>query len=292
MLDITRAYSLTFMVAQNDPVIGRILRDHGEFARIESALIIDYIRHVGGDGAYLDIGANIGTIALPVAAACPKTSVVAVEAQRAVAAILATNAMVNHLYNVDVIHAAAGPAPGLMPFPQARLGARETNFGVIGAHLDTLPTENVRVCTLDEIAPENTCFVKIDVEGFEPEVLKGAERLIRETRPVWLLESNPKTMEPARSTMQTLFAAGYRLFWFYVPFVSPASKKLPRIPANHRGDMNFLALPPNVENLWNLIEFSSPDAEPPSRASDFRYLEKVGFKLPARAVDGPSKEGA
>jgi FkbM family methyltransferase len=279
MLDITRAYGLNFLVALNDHGIGRLLRNHGEFARVESQLIVDYVRRLGR-GAYIDIGANIGTIALPVAAACPKVHVIAVEAQRAVANILAANAMGNHLYNIDVIHAAAGAQAGLMPFPQGRLGGRETNFGVIGAHLDDFPTENVRVCTLDEIAPENTGFVKMDVEGFEPEVLKGAQRLIHETKPVWLLESNPKTMEPARSTMRTFLSAGYRLFWFYAPLVTPRAPKLPRVPANSNGDMNFLALPPGVENLWNLIEFEDADVVPPSRASDFPYLRNVGFHWP------------
>lgn len=287
MLDITRAYGLDFLVALNDHGIGRLLRNHGEFARVESQLIIDYVQRLGRS-AYIDIGANIGTIALPVAAACPKVQVIAVEAQRAVANILAANAMSNHLCNVDVIHAAAGAKPGLMAFPQGRLGGRETNFGVIGAHLDNFPTENVRVCTLDEIAPKDTGFVKMDVEGFEPEVLRGAERLIHETKPVWLLEANPKTMEPARSTMRTFLSAGYRLFWFYAPLVTPRAPKLPRVPANSAGDMNFLALPPGVENLWNLNEFIDADVEPPSRASDFPYLRKVGFSWPEKKTEEQS----
>jgi FkbM family methyltransferase len=278
MIDVTRAYSLTFMVAQNDPVIGRILRHHGEFARIESDLIIAYLRLAEG-GAYLDIGANIGTIALPIAVAHPKVRVIAVEAQRIVAGMLAANALNNHLYNVDVIHAAAGAEPGLMQFPQGFLGAREINFGVVGATIDVLPTENVRLCTLDEIAPADTRFVKIDVEGFEPEVLKGARRLINETKPAWLLEANPNTMEAARETMQTFFDAGYRLFWFFAPFVSPAARKVPRVPQSHVGDMNFLALPPGVDNIWNLEELPDAKAPPPPRLTTFRYLEKVGFRL-------------
>jgi len=284
MLDITRAYSLTFLIAQNDTGIGRILRSHGEFARVETDLIIEYLK-LSTSGAYIDVGADIGTIALPVAAAIPDMRVIAIEAQRVVAGILSANALNNHLYNVDVIHAAAGAEPGLIAFPQGNLRFSQMNFGVVSADADVLPKENVRVCTLDEVAPADTRFVKIDVEGFEPEVLKGATRLINEIRPTWLIEANSKTIETARSTMHTLLKAGYRLFWFYAPFVSPQASKLPRVPANQIGDMNFLALPAGVENIWNLPEFTDADAPLPNRISPFKYLERVGFRLPQPAPE-------
>lgn len=281
MLDITRAYALTFLIAQNDMGIGRILRERGEFARVESELIIDYLK-VEPSGAYLDIGANIGTIALPVAAACPRIRVIAIEAQRVVAGILAANALNNHLYNVDVIHAAAGATSSLMAFPQGRLDDGQLNFGLVGAHVDVIRSENVRVCTLDEIAPADTRFVKIDVEGFESEVLKGSGRLIRDIKPAWLLEADRKKMEHTRATMRTMSDAGYRLFWFYAPLESPASTKLPRVAQNSDGDMNFLALPPHAPNLWNLQELTDVEEEPPVRLSDFPYLDRVKFKLQPR----------
>lgn len=281
MLDITRAFSLTFLIAENDIGIGRILRESGEFARIESELIIDYMKFFP-NGTYVDVGANIGTIALPVAAACPNTRVIAIEAQRIVSGILVANALNNHLYNVDVLNAAAGATSGLTSFPQGRLEDSMLNFGVVGAHIEHIRAENVRMCTLDEIAPEDTRFVKIDVEGFEQEVLKGAERLIRDIQPVWLIEADKNKIDNTRSTMRILASAGYRLFWFYAPLRSPTSTKLPRVAQNSSGDMNFLALPPHAQNHWNLRELADTEEEFPGRLSDFPYLERVKFKLEPR----------
>ncbi len=284
MIDITRAYSLNFLIAQNDSGIGRILRDHGEFARIESEIVIEYMRLSGG-GTYVDVGANIGTIALPVASSLPDVRVVAIEAQRIVAGLLAANALNNHLYNVEVLHAAAGASVGLTPFPQGRLGSGPLNFGVVGAYLGSFPTENVRVCTLDEVSPADTRFVKIDVEGAEPEVLKGAGRLLNEIRPVWLIEANVANIDTAKQAMRAMFDAGYRLFWFYAPLVSPVSQKLPQVAQNNKGDMNFIALPPGVPNIWDLQEFFNADDPSPVNLSSFRYLERLKFKLQPR-TDG------
>jgi len=110
-----------------------------------------------------------------VAQRLPQVRVIAIEAQRRLAGILAANALNNQLFNIDVMHAAAGARAGLEAFPQAPLDAR-FNFGTVGAAMTELPAEMVRVCTLDEVAPADTRFVKIDVpasladrDGFQGE---------------------------------------------------------------------------------------------------------------------------
>ena len=40
-------------------------------------------------------------------------------------------------------------------------------------------------------------FIKMDVEGAEPQVVRGAERLLREDRPVILSELHPAQLERA-----------------------------------------------------------------------------------------------
>ena len=80
---------------------------------------------------------------------------------------------------------------------------------------------------LDSFGFENVSLIKIDVEGFEDEVLAGAERLIRESQPVILLEimggksypgaptlgyvppAGPKDLASIHATWRTLEAFGY-----------------------------------------------------------------------------------
>lgn len=46
MLDLTRAYGLNFLFPERDSAVGKCLRDHGEFAPAEVALLSDYINLV------------------------------------------------------------------------------------------------------------------------------------------------------------------------------------------------------------------------------------------------------
>jgi len=50
-----------------------------------------------------------------------------------------------------------------------------------------------KVITLDSLKLDNVDFIKIDVEGKEPEVLRGAEDTIKRNRPVILLEQKEET---------------------------------------------------------------------------------------------------
>lgn len=278
MLTATTAYGLKFFVAANDLGVGKVLRERGEFARVETDLIVDYLK-AAPSGTYIDVGANIGAIALPVAAAT-RARVIAIEAQREVASILAANVCNNGLHMIEVIHAAAGAQAGLTRFPQARLGRQALNFGIVGDSLvghEGLHIETVRVCTLDEVAPADTRLVKIDVEGAEPQVLAGAADLIAKIRPIWLLEANDATMGPARQTMATLLEAGYRLFWLHVPLATPLAERPG--PRSVAGDSNFVALPEGVDNLWDLPPILSADAERPLRAQTFGYLKRYGYQF-------------
>jgi FkbM family methyltransferase len=277
MLISTDAFGMQFLAPENDFGIGQTLRASGEFAKVESDLIIDYLR--AEPGTFIDVGANLGTIALPVAQAVG-TRVIAIEAQRVMAMLLSANVCNNRLLNIDVIPAAAGAQSGLVRFPQGRLDQSPVNYGMVGARFlghAQLTDEEVRVCALDDIAPEDTRFVKIDVEGAEPAVLAGASRLIHEVRPVWLLEATENTMTAARETMRVMLAANYRLFWFYAPFVTPQAIRPGK--QNMTGDLNFVALPEGAPNLWDLPPLDSAEDAVPGRATLFGYLARYGFRF-------------
>jgi FkbM family methyltransferase len=283
MLETTSAYGLDLLVPQGDLVIGASLRRHGEFARPEIELIADHLAAFEPSACYIDVGANIGAIALPLAARRPQSKVVALEAHRGLANLLAANALNNRLYNVEAINAAVGAHSGLVRFPDPCL-AKQINYGVLGFHLsDRTTTEAVRMCTLDEIAPPETRFVKIDVEGFEPEVLKGARALIESRRAVWLLEASNASADLGAGTMTVMLEAGYRLFWFFAPFVTGNAMRNPPKVVGIDGDLNFIALPPGVDNLWDLPPIHDPTGLRPGSVRDFRYLYRYGMYDVTRA---------
>lgn len=159
MLETTSAYGLKLLVPAQDSGVGQSLRENGEFARIE----VELIKELLGGGVLIDVGANIGSIALPAASAA--SLVIALEANRGFANVLAANALNNSLWNVSVVHAAVGEIDRLARFPMMPLGAAG-NLGTSGFHMTgKYPEEVVCMTTLDRIAPAETKVVKIDVEG-------------------------------------------------------------------------------------------------------------------------------
>lgn len=273
MLDRTVAYGLEFAFPAGDDAIGESLACHGEFARPITEFLLEHAVEPGG--SLVDVGANIGAIALPFAALKPRWRVVAVEAHRGLASILSANAINNRLANCQVIQAAAGARAGVVDFPNVPLDSRG-NFGVMGVGRSDQPLEPTLMVTLDQIAPPDTRLVKIDVEGFDAEVLKGATRLLAETRPVLMVEAAADAN--ALEVKRLLLEAGYRLFWFYAPFVTPKAPKRRKPPDYARGDANVVALPPGRETSWTMPRIVRPDDPRPPEAADYAYLDRYGLR--------------
>lgn len=84
------------------------------------------------------------------------------------------------------------------------------NFGgvALGTGSKSRGTVTVPVATLDSFAIENVGLIKIDVEGFEEEVLKGGIETINRCRPVLYIEDDRP--QKSASLRQFLKELGYR----------------------------------------------------------------------------------
>ena len=273
MLDITCAYGLDFLFPSNDIIVGGALRRAGEFARPEVDIIVAMLARLRG--TYIDVGANIGSIALPVAATSHGSRVIAIEASRHLANVLAANALNNRLANVDVHHAAAGVAAGLVRVPTPSLGMA-LNFGAISLTAPDqagLPHEEVRMCALDKLAPNDTRIVKLDVEGYENDVLDGAQALLARRSAAWIVEHKPDDERSLRLG-QRLIDAGYRLFWMWTPVVTPTSPKRAAGPFTS-GDFNIFAIF-NDEPPVAMTEVADLRT-PPKATAAYPYLKQYGY---------------
>lgn len=288
MLDVTRAYGLTLLFPQDDEVIGPYLKTYGHFAPAEIDLFGDYMADMES-GTFLDLGGNIGSISLPLAKRFPDWRVITVEGHRGLSQVLATNAFSNHLYNVEVVHAAVGEIEGIIDFPEPPLRAHG-NFGVLSLARDSkFPTSRVLMQRVDDLATPDTRIIKIDIEGYEATALRGATATLAAKRSILFLESNPKFGTSAVEVNGMLLAAGYRLFFFFSPSAHvTAPPKRPLQNAKISGDPSVLALPPGVENIWNLPPLLRPDEPHPVNASVFKYLARYGYRVDGARRTTPS----
>lgn len=276
MLDTTRAYGLTFHLPARDSIVGASLREYGEFARPELDLLTAYLRH--RPGSFLDVGANIGAFAVPIARMFGQNAVVAFEANASIAMLLSANAAVNGIDNLRARHLAIGEREQVVRFPVPDL-AQAVNFGAIGlGQTRDAPLEPVLMMPLDQCAPSNVSVVKIDVEGYEPQVIEGAADLVRRQKPVFLIEASENTEQAARDTLRMMGEAGYRLHWTFAPFVTPAAPK--RRPPPEKvavGDFNVLCLPEGAPLLVDAPELPPADALWSQDISNHGYMRRYGY---------------
>lgn len=275
MLSRTIAYDLEFIYPPSDKAIGSCLAEHGEFSRVLMELFVQMgISYE--PSTFIDVGANLGSISLPFAKRKPDWKVIAVEAHSGLAGILQTNALLNKLYNVEVLHAAAGPAREIVDFPATSL-TTEMNLGMISFGDTKALKAATLMLPLDDIAPENTRLVKIDVEDFEPQVMQGAQRLLGAHQVSWIVEAAINFPETSRKTVGIFLDAGYDVYWFFVPFVTPISARKGSTNVNI-GDANIVALPKGSPNIWNLQKVSTASDPRPRNYRAYPYLEAYGYK--------------
>jgi FkbM family methyltransferase len=133
--------------------------------------------------AFVDAGANFGLMTLRAAQLVgPRGQVHAFEPVPATCEILQSHVRLNGLENVRLNKTALGAAAGT-----AHMSIHPTNKGIASIRNpgdDALSPIEVRVETLEEYAAANGAgpfrMIKVDVEGFELEVLKGARRLLED----------------------------------------------------------------------------------------------------------------
>src|SRR5262249_8838432 len=184
-LAIRRCRHGTMMYLRQDTYVGRSFEEYGEYSEGEVDLFRRCLRP--GDVA-LDIGANFGSHTIPMAQLVGPTGIVyAFEPQRILFQILCGNVALNEIPNVRALPFALGPAPRATKIPPLddRGG---NNFG--GSALGGGQGEDIGVIALDQLGLKVIRLIKIDVEGMELEVLRGAAATLARCRPILYVEND------------------------------------------------------------------------------------------------------
>lgn len=136
---------------------------------------------------FLDVGAHTGTYSIKLAPRCKR--VYAFEPQRSTFYGLCGSIALSGFDNVICLNHALGDVPG--KFDLNIVSEDGGGSSLISQEFTTLRSESVSVKRLDDLEWDDPVgFVKIDVEGFESEVIEGGQQLLMRDHPVILFEDN------------------------------------------------------------------------------------------------------
>jgi FkbM family methyltransferase len=233
----------TMLFNVHDRFIGRALDLYGEWCEAELIALAPLLEP---GCVVVDVGANIGTHTVSFARTVGRDGrVFAFEPQRLVYQTLCGNVALNGLTNVIAFHAAASDRLGHARIP-ALDPEKEYNFGAV-AVCDDDGGELVEAIPIDALDLRACRLVKIDVEGMEAIVLRGAEKTVARCQPALFVENN--TVRGSRELLVAIEELGYRAYWHIAPYFSERNffGCANDVFAQLRPEANLLCVPSRVD---------------------------------------------
>jgi FkbM family methyltransferase len=191
---------MDFWYRKDDKFIGqRIALD--KFEKFETALMEGQIN---SESIFVDVGANIGYYTLLMARVAKK--VYAIEPDKKCFEILKKNVEDNNLKNVILLNIAASDKK-----EKKYLSRDEKNQG--NSQINDKNGEIIWANTLDNILinEQKISLIKIDTQGWEPQVVEGANKIIKRDRPTMFLEYTPG--EYCDNKMINFLKKNYQNIW-------------------------------------------------------------------------------
>ncbi|MBP1610172.1 MAG: SAM-dependent methyltransferase, FkbM family, partial [Acidobacteria bacterium] len=219
IVELTKSRFGNMLFPSKDPYVGNSLRKYGQFNQGEFELFTQFI---SGGCVVLDVGANIGFHTVPLAQLVGSEGVVvAFEPQPVLHKILSANLVLNNIPNVLTYSLALGNCEGecLIPLPDY-FQSDPSGGPSLGEAGDG---ETIPLGKLDDFALDRVDFIRLDVGGFESQILEGATETIERCRPILYVRND--SVEHSAELIQRLFDMGYRLWWHTPPLFSPDNFK-------------------------------------------------------------------
>jgi FkbM family methyltransferase len=243
----------------NDVYMGQALLQYGECCELELRLLLVLLNW---PGMVIEVGANMGIHTVPMALELARQgrSMLALEPQPIIFQQLCANLALNGLMNVTALSYACGRESGVVSFevPDYRSVG---NFGCTTMSAGAGPGGRhvtVPCIRLDDLVPDAAVgLVKIDVEGFELQVLEGSTKILARSQPVLYVENDRVDRSP--QLIQWLFDHDYDLWWHLPSLFNPDNffGVKENIYSNIRS-FNMLCIPKNknatVEGMTKILD--------------------------------------
>jgi len=256
----------------SDACIGASLDHYGEWAEGE---IHELSRYVSPGSVVLDIGANVGTHTVALARLVGEAGfVIAVEAQPEIYQLLSTNIVLNQVQDRAIaLNNLAGSRPDIIEYTASPDKAVE-NFGAVSFAQDraTVVAERkvmtrLPMIRIDDMGLTRCDLIKIDVEGMEIDVLRGARDVLSAFRPVVYFEQ--RSAAHFAEIFDLLAEFGYRMYWHVCnPFNTNNFKGSNLNIFGGATELNVLCLPHEKGALLHMPQIMTGEFAPPTIALD------------------------
>lgn len=159
----------------------------------------------------LDVGGNLGFFVLILNELVgDKGKIYSFEPSKRLNQKLASTIKINNLQNVTLVNFALGDSEGSSIL---HYNPEQSGLSSIVSDLESNSlSEEIKITTLDKFSQNisgRVSFIKIDTEGYEPQVLKGAQELIRRDKPTIYIELGGDHQKSSIEALQVLKELDY-----------------------------------------------------------------------------------
>jgi FkbM family methyltransferase len=197
-----------FCLLEKD-LISRCISNYGHW---EQHLHYFYSNFIKPDSVILDGGANLGFHTVCFASLANKGTIYSFEPQPLIFNILSTNVLINGASDiVKQFRLGLGDKEKTLkmtPLKEQFFSEDCINYGGRGLTDLEEGEEEVLLTTIDNLNLSKLDLIKLDVQGFELETIKGGEKTIKNNYPIFFLE-NYIDQEKDQEVLQLLLDWGY-----------------------------------------------------------------------------------
>ena len=184
---------------------------YGEYCEGE-VLLLEGLLHE--HSVVVEGGACLGLHTIPLARRCREGFVQAFEPQECLRRLLHRTLEAQAISNVYLAGDALGDKEAVVSIDPLNL-TQINNAG--GSHIQWAAW-GVQQRTIDSLDLKRCDLIKLDCEGSEPGIVRGATRTLEKFGPFVYLEADQPN---APEALHYLLHMGYRLYWHIVPFFNP-----------------------------------------------------------------------
>ena len=202
-------------------------------------------KFINNESIILDIGGHSGQYAKLFSRIAPQGKVYSFEPGSYPLSILKLSVFLNQLQNVVVVDEGLSSVPGKLSLvtPVKENGIFRFGLAYMGAreNYEFTEVEEVSVTTIDNFAIDfglkSLDFIKIDVEGWEAQILQGGSKTIRRYCPTLLVELVATQLSRTGDDIEKVWAM--LMSWGYKPYV---------VIDDHT--LNFHPVPRDGDTFW------------------------------------------